>query len=143
MCIRDRWDAVSGRLSGPLRWVCPVPEVERLSFVSARGFELVESWWHLDIEDGVSSADGAGAVVVVGAAARLVPAPPVYEPGGPILFLTDVQEPDAALEEAVRTASALGSPVVVVSQPPGDDSLATKLEAHGFERHCDFLDGQV
>ena len=91
----------------------------------------------------MSSGDDAGVVRVVGAAARLVPAPPVYEPGGPILFLTDVQEPQAALVDAVRRASMLGSPVVVVSQPSGDGSVAKKLEAHGFRRHCDFLDGQA
>jgi hypothetical protein len=139
----DLWDALRGQLSGSLRWVCPVPERNHRSFVGSCGFELVESWWHRDIGNEVSSVDGAGDVVVVGAAARLVPAPPVYEPGGPVLFLTDVQEPDAALEDAVRKASVLGSAVVVVSQPSRDTSLATNLEAQGFKRHCDFLDGRA
>lgn len=139
----ELWDALRSETSGSLRWVCPVPEREGLRFVGSRGFELVESWWHRDIEDEAASGDEVGAVSVVGAAARLVSAPPVYAPGGPILFLTDVQEPDAALEDAVRKASVLGSPVVVVSQTPRDDTVATKLRAHGFNRHCDFLDGQA
>jgi hypothetical protein len=139
----ELWDALRSKISGSLRWVCPVPERERLDFVGRSGFELVESWWHRDIEAESTSGNDGGVVRVVGAVARLVPAPPVYEPGGPILFLTDVQKPDEALGDAVGKASVLGSPVVVVSQPAGDGSLAKRLEAHGFGRHCDFLDGQA
>lgn len=57
-----------------------------------------------------------------GASASLVPAPPVYDPGGLITFVRDVLDVTAigrARDEAVRC----GSPLVVVDQPAGADDL--------------------
>ncbi len=82
-------------------------------------------------------------VAVAGASARLVQAPPVYAPGGPVLFLADVSRADEALPAAISQAPGLGSPVIVVSQSPADLGLAAELTETGFTRHCDFLDGTI
>jgi hypothetical protein len=139
----DLWAALLDAVSGPMRWVCPVPEPERRAFVATRGFELAESWWHRDVDVPLAALDAPGQVAVVGASARLVQAPPVYAPGGPILFLTDVSGADEALVDAVSQAPHLGAPVIVVSQAPADSDLGAELTLAGFKRHCDFLESTV
>lgn len=136
------WQAVRGSLTGPVRWVCPVPEPTRLRFALAHGFETVESWWHWNVPE-VVCAVRDGDPSVTGASAQLVPAPPVYAPGGPVLLLTGVENPRAAVADATQRAARLGSPVVVVSQLPGDEVLGVELENAGFRRHCDFLQGSA
>jgi hypothetical protein len=134
------WEALRPELHGPTRWVCPVPEGSRREFIESQDFVLAESWWHRDVTGELSTIAPDRAVSVDGASARLVSAPPVYSPGGPVLFLTDVRDPALALEEGVIQARSLGSPVVVVSQPPEAGALVGELEAHGFTRHCDFME---
>jgi hypothetical protein len=135
---RALWQAISAALTGPVRWVCPVPEPARVRFAQAQGFETVESWWHWNVPWPLATASDPDPTVT-GASARLVPAPPVYAPGGPVLFLTGVENTRTALADAMQIAPGLGSPVVVVSQPSGEEALAFELEAAGFVRHCDFL----
>lgn len=140
------WEALCGALTGPVRWVCPVPERSRREFAERCGFEVGESWWHREVIGYVvpSPSDaGSDVINLVGASARLVSAPPIYSPGGPILFLTDVRDPETVLGEALDGAPGLGSPVVVVAQPAHDLALARQLLTHDFTRHCDFLDGLV
>lgn len=135
---RALWEATSGEVSGPVRWVCPVPEPARLAFVRRQGFEVVESWWHHDTAGPLAAPHPDPDIS--GAHARLVPAPPVYAPGGPILFLTRVADPAAALVDARARAAGLGAPVVVVGQQSGEAHLVSALESAGFVRHCDFLE---
>jgi hypothetical protein len=139
----ELWAALRPELQGPTQWVCPVPETSRRELVESLGFVLAESWWHRDVVGDLLTAETDHAVSVDGASARLVQAPPVYSPGGPILFLDDVRDPTLALEQAVSEAPMLGSPVVVVSQPPGNAVLVEQLQARGFQRHCDFMDKQL
>ena len=141
------WYALAAELSGSRgRFVCPVPERRRLDFARSRGFELVDSWWHRDVPPDpsadASSGDHQESEVEV-ASARLVEAPPVYDPGGPVLFLSGVTDPYLGLPSARRQAARLGCPVVVVSQTPGEGALADALARAGFIRHCDFLDGII
>jgi hypothetical protein len=136
----ELWGAIRQELHGYTRWVCPVPEVARREFVLSHDFKLTESWWHRDVTGELSVVQADALVDVSGASARLVAAPPVYSPGGPILFLTHPADPALALQEALSKAPSLGSPVVVVSQPPEDSALAAALEARGFTRHCDFME---
>lgn len=137
------WTKTAAETGGNLvRFVCPVFEPERASFARQQGFVLDNSWWHaaIDVPDTIGVSEKVPRVT--GSRAALVPAPPVYDPGGPILFLQDVRDPTAitrSREEAVRC----GSPLVVVDQPTGANDLARALAESGFTRHCDFLVGPV
>jgi hypothetical protein len=134
--------------AGPLRVVCPVPEESRRAAVIALGLEVVESWWHRDLERsadrvGESSepeAPGADArLSVEGAEGRLVTAPPVYAPGGPVLLATSVPS-STALEALERLAARRGAPVAVVSLSPADRAGAQLLSAAGYRRTTDFFE---
>jgi len=80
---------------------------------------------------------------VEGATAALVPALRICDPGGPVLFLTDITDPARALAAACAEAERLGSPVVVADQPHGGTRLAGPLRDAGYGRHCDFYEGTL
>jgi hypothetical protein len=140
---RRLWAAFASQVEGDaVRFVCPVPETDRLHFAVRLGLEVVESWWHLEIPLTAGRA-AARDPKVSGATAVRVQAPPVYDPGGEIQFLRQVSDPARALASAQHNAAAQGNPLVVVSQMVGDAALVEALEASGFRRHCDFVQGRL
>jgi len=123
----------------PVRFVCPVFEPERSAFARDRGLTLVNSWWHAEVVPPVGGASAVDAEPrLEGASATLVPAPPVYDPGGPITYLRDVQD-ITAITRARTEAGRFGSPLVVVDQPAEAGELGQALTEAGFARHCDFF----
>ena len=137
------WDALCSEIAGsPVRFVCPAPEPDRAGFARTRGLHLQGSWWHDAIEQIGPPAEGHD-LHVEGATARLVQAPRIYDPGGPVLFLTEIRDFARALPAARIEAQRLGSPVVVAVQPHGDTALAGALEDAGYRCHCGFFDGTI
>ncbi|MEU3270985.1 hypothetical protein ABZ639_09055 [Saccharomonospora sp. NPDC006951] len=137
---RALWAALAATAEGEtVRFVCPVPDTERRRFADSLGLTLTTSWWHKEIPGGPEHDEHTPHIE--GAEARLVPAPPIYAPGGPVLFLTGVTEPAAAVADA--RAAECGAALVVVDQPPGDPSLSAALAEAGYRRHCDFLEGRI
>jgi hypothetical protein len=140
---RRLWAAFASQADGDVvRFVCPVPETERLHFAVSLGLEVTESWWHVEVPQS-TAGKGVRGPQVDGATVEYVQAPPVYDPGGEILFLRQVSDPARALPSVQHKAAAQGNPLVVVSQMVGDVVLVEALESSGFRRHCDFMDGRV
>lgn len=141
------WSRAVARI-GPatVRFVCPTFEPERTRFAVACGLELDTSWWHLDVDpatEEVEPATEAGTEPLLeGASAALVPAPPVYDPGGPVLLLREIAD-IVVLDGAPGEAARCGAPLVVVDQPSRDAPLARSLTEHGYLRHCDFFTGTL
>ncbi|ASR35613.1 hypothetical protein BAY61_12085 [Prauserella marina] len=137
---RALWSALAATAAGDaVRFVCPVPDTERRRFADGLGLTLATSWWHKEIPGGTEHDEHTPHVD--GATARLVPAPPIYAPGGPVLFLTSVTEPATALASA--DTAECGAALVVVDQPFADTSSSMVLTEAGFRRHCDFLEGRI
>jgi hypothetical protein len=137
------WNALSSEIApSSVRFVCPVPEPDRAGFARARGLQLQSSWWHDTIEQIRPPAEGHDPHVE-GATASLLPAPRIYDPGGPILFLTQIRDMARALPAARAEAQRLGSPIVVADQPRSDTELAGALQDAGYHRHCGFFDGTI
>jgi hypothetical protein len=120
---------------GALRLVVPVFETRRMEAASRVGLTPLEHWWHRDLPDVVATVEAEHSedptIRVEGAAGRLVPAPPVYDPGGPVLLVAAV-ESASALSRIETEASRRGAPVSVVSQVPSDVRLAALLTAAGY-----------
>lgn len=124
----------------PWRFVCPAFEPARVAFATDCGMSLSTSWWHTDIPRRAARADAGEEPRLDGARVGLVPAPPVYDPGGPITHVWDVHDL-TALDRARDEASRCGSPLVVVDQPAHRTGLARALRERGYVRHCYFFDG--
>ena len=125
--------AVRATYPAALRFVCPVPERPRADAARAVGLTVAESWWHRDLDRQPSAA-----AAELGEDCRLVPAPPVYDPGGPVLLVSAVSDA-SALTLAEQAAAALGASVSVVSQDPADDALATLLTKAGYRQTTDYF----
>lgn len=121
------------RAVAPLRLVVPAHETERLDAALDLGLEPAEVWWHRDLEPptGLNVVSEDPAITVAGAVAQLVPAPPVYDPGGPVLLVTSVESADA-LTRVQQSAARRGATVAVVTQDPADTATAALLADGGF-----------
>lgn len=121
------------RGSGLLRFVVPAFERERMDVALDLGLEPAEVWWHRDLEPatGLNVVAEDPAVSVDGAAGQLVPAPPVYDPGGSVLLVTSVESADA-LTRIQQSAARRGATVAVVAQDPADAATAALLAESGF-----------
>jgi hypothetical protein len=119
---------------GRLRLVAAAFERERMTTAKALGLVPAECWWHRDLD---SSADEPRTRVpdtnlaVEGAHGRLVTAPPIYDPGGPVLFASRVASV-GGLRSVEAAATRRGARVSVVSQDPSSSSEARLLEACGY-----------
>jgi hypothetical protein len=110
-------------LGRPLRFVCPLFERERAQAAKALGLDLVETWWHLDLPASGAPSLGSEDVSCDGGVGRLVVAPPIYDPGGPVLMVTRADH-ERALALVEEKAARAGATVSVVSQLPTDGSAA-------------------
>ena len=108
-------------------------ERERTAAARAAGLEPAEEWWLRDLAGpaGGSTPGAAPEVTVPGAEGRLVPAPPVYDPGGPVLLVTRVDSA-AALRAVGVAAVRRGARVVVVSVAPGDRATGAVVREAGL-----------
>ena len=130
---------------GPLRVVVPVFETSRLAAARSVGLAPVEHWWHRDLEPVHLDLDGADSesdIAVDGAEGRLVPAPPVYDPGGQVLLVTDVVD-RSSLRRIESAAAKRGACVSVVTQRPEDSDLEALLDGAGYSLTTAFCESPV
>ena len=125
-----------------LRVVVPVCEPGRRAVAAGLGLEPGTTWWHRDLPDppdpGADEQEAEAEVAVDGATGRLVVAPPVYDPGGPVLLVTAAVASAAALRRLEQQAARRGATVSVVETQPADTRVPALLEAAGYLRTTDF-----
>ncbi|GAA5155515.1 hypothetical protein GCM10023340_41020 [Nocardioides marinquilinus] len=123
-----------------VRVVGAAAETERLAAAAVVGLEPAEVWWHRDLPPTrVLGEPGAIGLSTPGTTGRLVPAPPVYDPGGPVLLVTATDSAEALA--AVETEAARrGATVSVVSQRPDDLGTELLLVGAGYTRTSVFLE---
>lgn len=142
----DRWPTDGAALvrdavgNHSVRIVCPVHELGRYRLAKDLGLTVAESWWTHDLDPVIGAAAGDGQISVDGTAGRLLAAPPVYAPGGPVLILSAVASLES-LSAAERQAEAAGSTVAVVPQRADDLDRAQLLSSAGYRRMTDYYDG--
>jgi hypothetical protein len=124
--------------SSKVRLVCPTPEYARRACGESLGLSAVEAWWHRELVPTGHSA--LGALEVPGAEVRLVDAPRIYAPGGPIAFVAGFDD-EGSLEAAEAVGAAHGAVLSVVSQQAGAEQQERILSARQYVRHCEFLEG--
>jgi hypothetical protein len=134
--------ALVRRLVGtsPVRFVCPVPEPDRAALAATLGLLRAETWWHRDLVPASADSGSEKSIQVPRARGRLVTAPPVYAPGGPVLLVTGF-DGHPALNELEQEAAHRGAAVSVVTVSSEDAAREELLAANGYRRTCDFYEG--
>jgi hypothetical protein len=126
----------------PVRFVCPTYERDRSDFARAAGLTVSESWWLRELPE--SGGGSAGAQLdLAGTRAVTVAAPPVYDPGGPVLFIPSLSCTGRELPMTEEAARRHGCSAIVVVQQAGDTSHSERLHAAGLRRHCDYYGGVI
>ena len=122
-----------------VRLVVPVAEPERRDTAEALGLVPAETWWTRDLP--LVQVRGEGGRVQLrtdGATGSLVPAPPVYDPRGSVLLVTEVRTAEA-LAAIEAEAAERGATVGVVTQRPEDLMRELLLVEAGYQRTTAFL----
>jgi hypothetical protein len=126
--------------TGTLRLVVPVAERDRRETAEAVGLAPVETWWHRDLPlVQVRREGGKVRLTTAGAQGHLVPAPPVYDPGGSVLLVTDV-DTAGALDAIEADAAERGATVSVVSQRADDLMRELVVVEAGYVRTTVFFE---
>jgi hypothetical protein len=121
------WPALANRGAERLRVVTAAADEPKVAILRASSLEPVEQWWVKPVDPSGPPA-ASGRVEGSGFSGLLGPAPPVYDPGGPVLLVDRVTDGTgtAAIEEG---AAALGAVLAVLSVPVGADREAELREA--------------
>jgi hypothetical protein len=138
--LRAVWERTDRRR--PLRVVTARRDQAKREMVAGQ-LAVAARWW---VKELVPSRPAAtlGAIDLHGVAAVLVPAPPVYDPGGPVCLvdLSNDGAPDAA--RLAEAAAAAGAVVVVVRRegaPGAVPELEPSLGGAGFDNVSEFYEG--
>jgi hypothetical protein len=123
-------DAVRRRVAGPLTVVCAQRHEAKGAVLRAAGLTVHEAWW-VGVPPGGAGA-GPACPETPGTVADLVPAPPVYDPGGPALLVRHLPPVAGAPAGVLGRAGAEGAAVVVVPVAAGDHERIDLLAGHGF-----------
>ncbi len=118
--LSTAWDRLSAQGIRDLRVVTAQADEPKVAMLVATGLRLVEQWWVKPVEPRDGPGAPAGRVDGPGFSGLLGPAPPVYDPGGPVL-LTDRVAVDADLTVIEDEAARMGSVLVVIPTKPGSD----------------------
>ena len=115
LAVAERLAAADG--ADQLRVVTAHADVPKVSMLSRLSLRLAEQWWVREVRAAGPQA-AAGRVERPGFSGILGPAPPVYDPGGPVL-LADRVAADADLAGIAGAAAAMGAVLAIVPAEPG------------------------
>jgi hypothetical protein len=119
-------ERLSAGMSTPvLRVVTAHADRPKVNMLASQSFRLAEQWWVLELQPARGTASGDRAAVPdrvggLGFSGILGPAPPVYDPGGPV-FLAERVEVGADISIIEREAAALGAVLAIVPAAPETD----------------------
>ena len=105
------------------------------------GLVVAARWWVKELAP-TGEPDTWGPVTLDGNDALIMPAPPVYDPGGPVCLLGDIESEQAG--SAALAAARHGAVLAIVqreratSAVPGTDPV---LDAAGFHNPSEFYEG--
>lgn len=115
--LRAAWPALAHAGATRLRVVSAAADAPKVAMLEACSLELVAQWWVKPL-DPTGAPGASGRVTGPGFSGILSPAPPVYDPGGPVLLAERV-EAGADLARITETAAAMGAVLAVVPTPAG------------------------
>jgi hypothetical protein len=153
------WQRLSASGCTTMRVVTANADTAKSGMLRGLSLRLAEQWWvhELTPANRATAAQppanrataaqppanqaASGRVSGTGFSGTLGPAPPVYDPGGPVL-LADSLDAGADLGMAGREASVLGAVLLIVPAAPGTPRSAELDRTPGWNAASDWYDGQ-
>jgi hypothetical protein len=111
--LNELWARVESDTVSRLRVVTARADRDKVTMLSDAGLVLSEQWWVKALQPCGGSDTAAGRVSRQGFSGLLGPAPPVYDPGGPVL-LVDRLDHAGDLADIEKEAEAIGAVVAIV-----------------------------
>lgn len=127
-----------------VRVVTARQDIAKRRMLSDLGLTAVARWWVRPLRPSRPAAIRVAEVELAGVTAVLVPAPPVYAPGGPVCILGDIASELA--ERAAAAAEAAGAVLAVVTRDTAPDPAPEDepvLAAAGFDNVSEFFEGDL
>lgn len=137
LAVADRLAAMGGVTS--IRVVTAHADQPKVTLLQGLSLRLAQQWWVRELRPACARAAAPGRVEGPGFSGILGPAPPVYDPGGPVL-LADRVDDDAELDVVEREATALGAVLAIIPATPGT-ACADELERLGWSVASDWYLG--
>jgi hypothetical protein len=106
------------------------------------GLTAVARWWVKELSP-TAASEAYGPITLAGVEAMLVRAPPVYDPGGPVCLLGNLE---ASLAVAAAERAAAAGAVLAIVQRDSAGVVAAEaepsLETAGYHNPAEFYEGQ-
>lgn len=135
------WAAARAMDQPVLRAVTARDDTPKAQVLADAGLAVTSRWWVKELTP-AGPATSWGAVTVADVDALVMPAPPVYDPGGPVCLLGDI---DAARAVAAAAAAAACGAVLAIVQRDGSSAdvpaSEPELETAGFHNPSEFYEG--
>jgi ribosomal protein S18 acetylase RimI-like enzyme len=135
------WSLLRERGAESLRVVTARRDTAKVAMLESLDLSVGESWWVRAVEDPASSEPMFGPLSADGIEALLIPAPPVYDPGGPVLLVTSL----ASVNDVQRVPTIGGersAVLAILPTKPGTPDLTDAAEACGFDETSRYYVGQ-
>ena len=136
------WQRARSADQNALRVVTARRDEPKRQMLIEPGLAPAARWWVKELTP-TAPAQPYGPITLVDIEAQLVPAPPVYDPGGPVCLLGALDSAKAAV--AAERAAAAGAVLAIVQREgdgtpvPAADPL---LEAAGYHNPAEFYQGR-
>lgn len=112
--LGELWARVASDSITTMRVVTAEADRDKVAMLAAAGLALFEQWWVKPLHPRGASEVASGRVGGPGFSGLLGPAPPVYDPGGPVL-LVDQLDRDSDLGGVEEAAATMGAVLAIVS----------------------------
>ncbi len=122
-----------------VRVVTAHADEDKCAMLAALNLELTGQWWVRALLP--AGERPAGQVTGTGFAGLLGPAPPVYDPGGPVLLVSDLTG-DADLADVEREAATMGAVLLIVPAAPGSSRSERLASRPGWTVASDWYLGR-
>ncbi len=128
--LLDCWEGVHAMGATGARVASAGADPAKSAMLRSLGLVVGEQWWAKPVAPQTPAAAG-GQLQGPGFRALVGPAPPGYDPGGPVAFVRYLG-PSGDLSEVESRAAQAGAALVVVPERPGGDREG-ELESRGYE----------
>jgi GNAT superfamily N-acetyltransferase len=134
-----------------VRVVTAHADEDKCAMLAALTLELAEQWWVRELSPGEHESQGGqvatpGPVTGTGFSGLLGPAPPVYDPGGPVLLVAELAAgadlAGADLAGVEREAAGMGAVLLIVPAAPASARAAAIARRPGWSVASDWYLGR-